>query len=197
MKKLTIYWVKGLIFTLSVSFFGAANCTAITLDEIGLMLRSGFSSETIIREDLVGGRVFGTFNAEREKEFKALGASSALVDALKSGKYAATQEESVEFLQRQHAAKQEAANRVKEQNEQREIAQQTAKAYAASQQHEAAQIEANLNQRVINVLSTPVTEFGTPSADQQRVYARAKEISLNQIPVEMSTTVRGDRIDAK
>ena len=201
MKRPIIDWLRVLVLTLLLMFFLAAHCTAITLDEIGLMLRSGFSSETIIREDLVGGRVYGTFNAEREKEFKMLGASPALIDALKSGKYAATQEETVEFLQRQQAAaenvKQEAAARERAEREEKEIARQTTKTYAASRQQTAAQAEANLNQRVINVLSTPVSEFGTPSADQQRVYTRAKAVALERIPLEMSTTVRGDRIDAK
>ena len=197
MNRPIIGWLPVLVLTLILMHFLAAHCTAITLDEISLMLRSGFSSETIIKEDLIGGRVYGTFNAEQEKELKALGASPDLIEALRSGRYAATEKETADFLQRQHAAKQEAANRVGEQSRQRKITQQTAESYAASRQQAAAQAEANLNQRVINVLSTPVSEFGTPSADQQRVYARAKAVSLEQIPVEMSTTVRGDRIDAR
>ena len=126
MKKTIICWRLTLPFILLAAAFVVRDCGAITLDEIKLMLRSGFSSETIIREDLVGGRFYGTFNAEQEKELKAFGASPALIDALKSGKYAATQEETADFLQRQHAAKQEAANHVREQSKQREIAQQAA-----------------------------------------------------------------------
>jgi cytosine/adenosine deaminase-related metal-dependent hydrolase len=73
MKKPRTHWLRTLVFTLFSAYSLVANCTAITLDEIDLMLRSGFSSETIIRENLVGGRVYGTFDAEREKEFRELG----------------------------------------------------------------------------------------------------------------------------
>jgi hypothetical protein len=175
----------------------------ITLDQIGYMLKAGFPSETIIR-GIVVGRVYGNFDTEREKEFRELHASPALIELLKSGKYAGTEEQQraekkqrdrqeqlkvptyVE-IERQRLA-QEAAERQRQQ-------QQVEQTSMVSQQKAAAQVEANLNQRVINVLSTPVTEFGTPSADQRRVYARAKATALEQIPVEMTTTVRGDRID--
>jgi hypothetical protein len=200
MKKLTFYRVRALIFTLLFAPLWVANCTAITLDEIDLMLRSGFSSETILREEIVHGRVYGTFDAEREKWFKQLNASPALIEALKSGKYSASEEENREFNQRQLAIaeteKRAAVQHQGERIEQTKIARRAAQAYAANQQQAAAQAEANLNQRVINVLSTPIGEFGSPSADQQRVYARAKATALEQIPAEMSTTVRGDRIDA-
>jgi uncharacterized protein YaiL (DUF2058 family) len=200
MKKRTIYWVRGLIFTLLVSVFGAANCTAITLDEIDLMLRAGFSSETIMQEELGSGRVYGTFDAKREREFKLMGASPALIEALKSGKYAASEEETKQFNQRQVAVvesqREAAQQRQREEIEQTKIAQRAARQLATARQQAAAQAEANLNQRVINVLSTPIGEFGTPSADQQRVYTRAKATALDQVPVEMSTTVHGDRIDA-
>ncbi|HEV2046730.1 MAG TPA: hypothetical protein VGQ95_09045 [Chthoniobacterales bacterium] len=199
MKKPAIYCLRALLFILLSAHFLVTECSAITLDEIDLMLRSGFSSETILREELVGGRVYGTFDADREKEFQQLNASPALIEALKSCKYSASEEENRQFNQRQLAIaeteKRAAVQRDREQIEQTKIARRAAQTYAASQQHAAAQAEANLNQRVINVLSTPVGEFGTPSADQQRVYTRAKASALEQIPVEMSTTVRGDRID--
>lgn len=71
-----------------VSFSFLADCAALTLDEISLMLRSGFSSRTIMQEELVGARVYGRFDAEWEKEFIRLHASPALIEAIKSGKYA-------------------------------------------------------------------------------------------------------------
>jgi hypothetical protein len=199
MKKPTIYWLRAFLFALLAGYRFVADCSAITLDEIDLMLRAGFSSQTILKEELAGGRVYGTFDAEREKEFKQLNASPALIEALKSGKYAASEEETRQFNQRQLAVaeteKRAALQREREQIEQTKIAHQAAQTYAASRQQAAAQAEANLNQRVVNALSTPLGEFGSPSADQQRVYARAKATALEQIPVEMSTTVRGDRID--
>lgn len=71
----------------------ASSCTAVTLEEIRLMLRSGFSSETIIQEELLRGKVYGRFNAQWEKEFRALNASPKLIEALKSRKYVASESE--------------------------------------------------------------------------------------------------------
>jgi hypothetical protein len=178
MKKSPNHCLVAVFLTLLAEAFLASDCRGITLDEISLMLRTGFSSETILREGVVNGRVYGTFDAEREKEFKDLKASPALIDALKSGKYAPSDAETRRFNSQQAVdaeGKREAAlRRDREQAEQMKIAQRTAQSYAANQQRVAAEAEANLNQRVINVLSTPLTEF-----------------------IEMSTTVRGDRIDAK
>ena len=82
-----------------------ADCAAITLDEIGLMLRSGVSSQAIMKKELTRGPVYGTFDAERAEEFKTI-ASPALIEALKSGKYAASE---AEELARQKAIEQQAA----------------------------------------------------------------------------------------
>lgn len=79
------------VVCLSLGF--AVNCGALTLEEISLMLRSGFSSRTIMQEELVGARVYGTFDAEWEKEFVRLHASPALIGALKSGNYAPSETE--------------------------------------------------------------------------------------------------------
>ena len=81
-----------------------ADCAAITLDEISLKLSSGVSSQAILKE-LTRLPVYGTFDAEREKEFRPI-ASPALIDALKSGKYAAS---AVEELARQKSIEQRAA----------------------------------------------------------------------------------------
>ncbi|MEY2536413.1 MAG: hypothetical protein QOG67_153 [Verrucomicrobiota bacterium] len=187
MTKHTIYWLRALLFTLVFAHM-VAGCTAITLDEISLMLRSGFSSETIIRDELVpkaahGGRVYGSFDAKREEEFKRLNASPALIEALKSGKYAPTRDEVNQFRQEQRADAGAVLQLEKEQTQQRRIAQQAAQADTASRQNAAAQAEANLNQRVINALSTPKGEFGG-SPDQQHVYARAKAIAQERFPPE-------------
>ena len=149
MKKPAIYWLRALLFILLSAHFLVTDCSAITLDEIDLMLRSGFSSETILREEIVRGRVYGTFDAEREKWFKQLNASPALIEALKSGKYSASEEETRDFNQRQLAIaeteKRAALQREREQIEQTKIARRAAQTYAANQQQPAAQAEANLN----------------------------------------------------
>jgi hypothetical protein len=63
-----------------------ANCAALTLDDISLMLRSGVPSKVIILEDLTYGKFDGELDAVWEKEFVRLGASPALIEALRSGK---------------------------------------------------------------------------------------------------------------
>ncbi len=75
----------------------------MTPDEISLMFRSGFSSQTIIQELLVRGCFHGTFNAGLEKEFTRLGASPGLIDALKSREYAAGDAEQLDWQRKQQA----------------------------------------------------------------------------------------------
>ena len=64
----------------------------LTVKEISLMLRSGYSSETVLR--ILSDRHFaGNLNPAAEKELTNVNASPALLDALKSGKNAATEKE--------------------------------------------------------------------------------------------------------
>jgi hypothetical protein len=58
----------------------------LTAKEIDLMLRSGYSNETILRE--LSARRFGDqFDSESEKELIRDGANSTLIEALRSGAY--------------------------------------------------------------------------------------------------------------
>lgn len=84
----------------AVPFLGPA----FTLDEISSFLRSDISSEGVMRF-VAYAHVYGTFDSEREKEFIQLHASPALIEALKSGKYAQSE---TEYLTRLEAAKQQA-----------------------------------------------------------------------------------------
>jgi nucleoredoxin len=64
----------------------------LTAKEIGLMLRSGYSNEAILRELSV--RRFGDeFNSEAEKQLIRAGAGSPLIDALRRGAYSLTASE--------------------------------------------------------------------------------------------------------
>ena len=63
--------------------------SALTLDEINLMLRTGFSSNEIV-ERVVVEHFDGTLDANAEKQLIALKASPVLLEALKSEKYANT-----------------------------------------------------------------------------------------------------------
>ena len=63
----------------------AGHCAALTLDDISLMLRSGVSSGEIL-EDISRGNIAFRLDAIWEKELVRIGASPALIEAIKSGK---------------------------------------------------------------------------------------------------------------
>jgi len=69
----------------SIGFAG--NLAPMSLKEVSLMLRSGYSSDAVERE--VATRHFiGTLDANGEKNLVQAGASPALVSGLKSGAFA-------------------------------------------------------------------------------------------------------------
>src|ERR1700680_1320192 len=79
-------------FLLVTFLLGASACRAIcgprplTAREIGLMLRSGYSSEAVIRE--LSSRHFAdSFDSTVEKQLVQSGANQSLIDALRSGAY--------------------------------------------------------------------------------------------------------------
>ncbi|HJT45610.1 MAG TPA: hypothetical protein VJ721_04985, partial [Chthoniobacterales bacterium] len=74
-----------LILGLTVSAaFAAAN--PLTVKEISLMLRSGYSSATVLRE--LSARGFADiFDGDAEKQLAHAGANGEIIDALKNGKY--------------------------------------------------------------------------------------------------------------
>jgi len=74
------------IFLVATARFAVGNLMPLTAKEIGLMLRSGYSSEAVLRELSV--RRFGEeFNTEIEYQLSRAGASSSLIEALRSGTY--------------------------------------------------------------------------------------------------------------
>jgi hypothetical protein len=62
--------------------------TALTVKEISLMLRSGYSSKAILA-DLATRHFAETLDAKNENELTELHASPELITALKSGEHAA------------------------------------------------------------------------------------------------------------
>lgn len=64
-----------------------ARTLPLTIKEVTLMLRSGFSSETV-QQELSVRRLAEPFNAGAEKSLRDAGAAPALVDAIKTGSYA-------------------------------------------------------------------------------------------------------------
>jgi nucleoredoxin len=70
-----------------VSFGVAGNLQPLTLKDVSLMLRSGYSSEAVEREIAVR-HFMGTLDANAEKNLVQAGASPALISGLKSGAFA-------------------------------------------------------------------------------------------------------------
>jgi nucleoredoxin len=64
-----------------------ARTLPLTIKEVTLMLRSGFSSETV-RQELSVRRLSEPLNAGAEKSLREAGTAPALIDAIKSGSYA-------------------------------------------------------------------------------------------------------------
>lgn len=82
--------VVALLILLFLSIFGArAGQLPLTAKDVGLMLRAGYSSETVMRD--LGKRHFvDTLDATKEKMLIQSGATPALVDALRNGEYSVT-----------------------------------------------------------------------------------------------------------
>jgi nucleoredoxin len=74
------------------AFLASAAPQPLTVKEIGLMLRSGYSSEEVMRETAVR-RVAESLDSTTEKMLVLAGAQQPLIDALKSGTYASSVEE--------------------------------------------------------------------------------------------------------
>jgi thiol-disulfide isomerase/thioredoxin len=74
------------LFLLVAATLGLAAGLPLTAREISLMLRSGYSSEAVLRE--LSARHFSDgFDGQTEKELKQAGASAALLEKLRSGAY--------------------------------------------------------------------------------------------------------------
>jgi hypothetical protein len=74
------------IFLVAAVRFAVSSVMPLTAKEIGLMLRSGYSSEAVLRE--LSTRKFGEeFNSEIEYQLSRAGASPSLIEALRSGAY--------------------------------------------------------------------------------------------------------------
>src|SRR5437763_4679663 len=119
-------WIY-LSFTLLV-FAVQAGQLPLTVSEIGLMLRSGYSSNSLLRE--LSTRHFAdTVDQAKETTLVKAGASTELIAALKSGIYSLTPEKAAEVQEQMAVAEQRRA----------ELAQGARKSDAAYQQEIARQ----------------------------------------------------------
>ena len=86
-----------------------ASPAPLTTNEIGLMIRTGYSSKTIL-EELAKRRFADSFDAAKESKLLRAGASPELVIELKSGRYTISPQELAEAQQKKEAeARQRAA----------------------------------------------------------------------------------------
>jgi nucleoredoxin len=92
------------LFALASSGF-TSNPPPLTVKEVSLMLRSGYSPEAVERE-VATRRFMGTLDAGAEKSLVQAGASPALINGLKSGAFAISASEAL-AVQTQLAAKEQ------------------------------------------------------------------------------------------
>jgi hypothetical protein len=162
----------------------------LTVKDIGLMLRSGCSSEMIVRD--VSARHFaGPLDSVGESELRRENASQALLDAIKSGNNTASQEELAQARKRtddekvaaQKAAEQEDAKRAQWATDLKKEREYHAELAAAQK----------VDQRVKTVLSSSFSdkEF---SLDRQRVWDRARQVAGQEFPGRREAWRRPDRI---
>ena len=85
--------ILPVLVSLALSIFAArASQLPLTAKDVGLMLRAGYSSDTVVR-DLAKRHFADTLDATKEAMLIQSGATSALVSALKSGTYSVPPEE--------------------------------------------------------------------------------------------------------
>ena len=95
--------LAGLILVVLASFGLAGNLPPLSLKDVSLMLRSGYSSD-VVEHELVTRHFIGTLDATGEKNLLQAGASTALINGLKSGAFAVPASE-VAAVQAELAAK--------------------------------------------------------------------------------------------
>jgi nucleoredoxin len=81
------FLISSLVLFALASFGVAGNLQPLSVKDVSLMLRSGYSSEAVERE-IAARHFMGTLDATAEKNLVQSGASPALISGLKSGAFA-------------------------------------------------------------------------------------------------------------
>jgi hypothetical protein len=97
--------IGSLVLFALASFGVAGNLQPLSVKDVSLMLRSGYSSEAVEREVAVR-HFMGTLDASTEKNLVQAGASPALISRLKSGAFAVSASE-VAAVKAESAAKEQ------------------------------------------------------------------------------------------
>ena len=162
--------------------FATAGTLPLTGKDVVLMLKLGYSTETILR-DLNARHFGGPLDPSCEAQLRQLNASPALLDALKSGNNAASEEELAQARQKiahlEVAAEQKAADHTQSPADpkKRDDAYREYLAQLAAAQ--------KLDERVKTVIfswskDTGFSDGGS-SSDQRRVLHRAQEVTTEEI----------------
>jgi hypothetical protein len=178
---------------IAVAFQCARLATAgtlpLTAKDIALMLKMGYSSESIMH-DLNAKHFAGPLDPSSEAQIRQLNASPALLDALKSGNYAASEQELAQARKRiadEKAAEQKATEGEAADHTQSPADQKRADAY---REYFAQQ---KLDERVKTVLSSSIRDKGF-SRDYQRVWERARQMAGQEFPGRRESWRRPNRI---
>lgn len=107
----------SLVLFALASFALAGNLPPMTAKDVSLMLRSGYSSDAVVRE-VTARHFMGTLDAAAEKNLVQAGASPALIGGIKSGSFAVPASE-VFAVQAELAAKEQ--RRVAQEEESRKL----------------------------------------------------------------------------
>lgn len=198
---------------------------AITADDISLMLRSGISSKEILEDIVRQWNVSTRLDITWEKELVRIGASPALIEALKSGKQSKAAEillavkngtyepSNEEKRRRQEIINQEEPGAInplmseEKRAQWRETSQQEQAQRVAQRQREAAE-RAQLEQRKVEIVVVPAqhqSEFLTPSekiaaakaAGVAKAEARRRYCEDHPVECETLTAAQQARSDAE
>jgi len=165
---------------------------ALTVKDIGLMLRSGYSSKAILA-DLATRHFTETLDANHEAYLLDLHASPELIAALKSGQFSASLKEKLARV----------TVPIQQADEAKRMAQQAANRQAEERQ-QLAQRQSQ-SQIVVAPVSAPTTDFLTPSeiAEKQRqaklaaIAERARYCAEHPVECETLDAAQSAKRDAE
>ncbi len=157
------------VYLVAAARFALSNVTPLTAKEIGLMLRSGYSSETILRE--LSARRFGDqFDSEIEKQLIRAGANSTLIEALRSGAYALPSSEIVAAKAKLARQESNATKTLENPNEAGRLTESQAATDPSSATEVSHAIYLHLKDDLVCLRQGSVTHFDDEALEHKKLY---------------------------
>jgi thiol-disulfide isomerase/thioredoxin len=160
---------------ISVLFFASALCAvsgqvSLTAKEIGLMLRSGYSSEAVLRE-LSARKFADTLDPTTEKQLVQAGATPKLIEVLRSGAYQLPPSE-IAAVKAKLAAQEERGAEAMQPSKQAESAKADARGRsdAPVDAHPADAIYQRLKDDLVYSRQGSVTHFDDETLEHKKLY---------------------------